>query len=237
MWRFDNKKMDDLCCRIAEEQYIRDCAVLWFTEIWFIHSLHVLQMWWDALKCAVKLLGGGRLLLLSNRHGVQTSIFKQNYLQPTWNIWPFDAECSTYQENSASYWALFSPTRTKHWKSSVSKHENTRPDAAFIVLGVNHCNLKSVSPKYEQYSTFPYKRNNMLDKFTAISKRHTLQSPSLTLLNLTTSPILLQPLKLNWSGLWKWTDNTLAALRQLMWCLGWLQETSTNIQRMLTLDY
>ena len=47
----------------------------------------------------------------------------------------------------------------------ISKYENTYPDAAFVVFGdFNHCNLKSVLPKYVQSITFPTRGKNMFDK-------------------------------------------------------------------------
>lgn len=88
-------------------------------------------------------------------------------------------------------------TRMKHCKSSNSidsECENTYPNAGSIVLDCNQCNLKSISPKYEQYITFPYSGNNTLHQcYSNIKKAYTAVPKS----NFDISDyiaILLQPL-------------------------------------------
>ena len=46
----------------------------------------------------------------------------------------------------------------------IGKHETAHPDAVFVVAGdFNHCNLRTVLPKYHQHVSFPTRDNNILD--------------------------------------------------------------------------
>ncbi|KAI4886686.1 hypothetical protein NFI96_027635, partial [Prochilodus magdalenae] len=48
---------------------------------------------------------------------------------------------------------------------AISKQETAHPDAVFIVAGdFNHCNLRTVLPKYHQHVSFPTRENNILDQ-------------------------------------------------------------------------
>ena len=47
---------------------------------------------------------------------------------------------------------------------AISKQETAHPDAVFIVASdFNHCNLRTVLPKYHQHVSFPTRDSNILD--------------------------------------------------------------------------
>lgn len=69
----------------------------------------------------------------------------------------------------------------KELHDMINEHENTYPDAAFIILGdFNHCNLRKNIPKLYQFVNFPTRRNktlyhcysNIRNAFTAEIKPH-----------------------------------------------------------------
>ena len=61
---------------------------------------------------------------------------------------------------------------------SISEHDNSYPDAAFIILGdFNHCNLRKYIPKLYKSVTFPTRGNKTLDQCYSNIKNAFLAAP------------------------------------------------------------
>ena len=66
----------------------------------------------------------------------------------------------------------------KELHGSISEHDNSYPDAAFIILGdFNHCNLRKYIPKLYKSVTFPTRGNKTLDQCYSNIKNAFLAAP------------------------------------------------------------
>lgn len=122
----------------------------------------------------------------------------------------------------------------KELHDMISRHENSYPDAAMVILGdFNHCDLRKTIPKFYQFVNFPTRGNRTLDKcysnikgaYTAVSKPHFGKCDHLAIL---LQPIYIKRLKVDSDSVRTvnmWTDSALEELR------GCLEATDMNIFR------
>jgi len=106
----------------------------------------------------------------------------------------------------------------KELHNMISRHENSYPDAAMVILGdFNHCDLRKTIPRFYQFVNFPTRGNSTLDKcysnikraYTAVSKPHFGKCDHLAIHTVRTVNM--------------WTDNALMELQ------GCLEATDMNI--------
>jgi len=120
----------------------------------------------------------------------------------------------------------------KELHNMISRHENSYPDAAMVILGdFNHCDLRKTIPRFYQFVNFPTRGNSTLDKcysnikraYTAVSKPHFGKCDHLAIL---LQPIYIRRLKADPDTVRTvnmWTDNALMELQ------GCLEATDMNI--------
>jgi hypothetical protein len=122
----------------------------------------------------------------------------------------------------------------KELHGSISEHDNSYPDAAFIILGdFNHCNLRKYIPKLYKSVTFPTRGNKTLDQcysniknaFLAAPLPHFGKSDHLAIIlrpacikRLKARPVTIKTVN-------TWTDSAQASLQ------GCLEATDWNIFR------
>ncbi|KAI4905610.1 hypothetical protein NFI96_003218 [Prochilodus magdalenae] len=173
-------KLDELRARITTQREIRDCCALILTETWLsdstpdsaiqlqTHSVHR----GDRTAASGKNKGGGVCVFVNNRW---CSDIKTVEKHCSTDLELLMVKCRPFylpREFSAVFiLAVYIPPRANSATAlgllhdAISKQETAHPDAVFIVAGdFNHCNLRTVLPKYHQHVSFPTRENNILDQ-------------------------------------------------------------------------
>ncbi|XP_036378778.1 uncharacterized protein LOC118773792 [Megalops cyprinoides] len=172
-------KLDELRARITTQREIRDCCALIVTETWLsakvpesavqlqTHSVHR----GDHTDPSGKVKGGGVCVYINNLWcGDVQTIHK--HCSP--HVEMLLLKCRPYylpREFSAVFLAaVYIPPRANSSAAlgklheAISALETAHPDAVFIVAGdFNHCNLRTVLPKYFQHVKIPTQDQNTLD--------------------------------------------------------------------------
>lgn len=172
-------KMDELRTRTTTQREIRECCALIFTETWTTdntpdsaiqlqtHSVHR----GDRTSASGKNKGGGVCVYTNDRWCLDTQVMEKHC---SVDIEVLMVKCRPFylqREFSAVFLlAVYISPRANRTAAlgllhdTISKHETAHPDAVFVVAGdFNHCNLRTVLPKYHQYVSFPTRDNNILD--------------------------------------------------------------------------
>ncbi|KAK0135720.1 hypothetical protein N1851_028397 [Merluccius polli] len=172
-------KMDELRARTTTQCEIRECCALIFTETWTkdntpdsviqleTHSVHR----GDRTSASGKNKGGGVCVYINNRWCSDVQVVEKHC---SVDIEVLMVKCRPFylpREFSAVFiLVVYIPPRADRTAAlgllhdTISKHETTHPDAVLVVAGdFNHCNLRTVLPKYHQHVSFPTMDNNILD--------------------------------------------------------------------------
>ncbi|KAI3375874.1 hypothetical protein L3Q82_003761 [Scortum barcoo] len=172
-------KLDELRARITSQREVRDCCALILTETWLSasvpdtaiqlqsHSTHR----GDRTAAAGKTKGGGVCIFVNNAWcgdvqivhkcctpDVELLLLKCRpfYLPREFSVVFLAAVYINPHANSAAALGIL--------HDIISAQETAHPDAAFIIGGdFNHCNLRTVLPKFYQHVSIPTREQSTLD--------------------------------------------------------------------------
>ncbi|XP_054643226.1 uncharacterized protein LOC129187667 [Dunckerocampus dactyliophorus] len=152
------------------QREIRECCVLTFTETWLTEDIpdSAIQLETfaayrgDRTLASGKHRGGGVCVYVNKRWCTDVQTMEKHCSQ---DIELLMVKCRPFylpREFSAVYLtAVYIPPRANTANALgllhdiIDKHETKHPDAVFIISGdFNHCNLRTVLPKYYQYVSF-----------------------------------------------------------------------------------
>ncbi|XP_054631629.1 uncharacterized protein LOC129181035 [Dunckerocampus dactyliophorus] len=172
--------MDELRARITAQSEIRECCVLTFTETWLTEDIpdSAIQLEsfaayrGDRTLASGKHRGGGVCVYVNKRWCTDVQTMEKHCSQ---DIELLMVKCRPFylpREFSAVYLtAVYIPPQANTANALgllhdiIDKHETKHPDTVFIISGdFNHCNLRTVLPKYYQHVSFPTRENNILDQ-------------------------------------------------------------------------
>lgn len=243
-------KMDELFCRMATQRYFKDCSVLCFCETWLGQrtpdeaitpaGYTVYRADRSETECG-KTRGGGTAILVKQSWSTDNMVISQSCSE---NVEYITVKCRPFYLPRELQCVILStvyihPAANEHnalkeLHDMISRHENSYPDAAIVILGdFNHCDLRNAIPRFYQCVNFPTGGNRTLDKcysnirnaYTAVSKPHFGKCNHLAIL---LQPIYIRKLIADPDTVRTvnmWTDTTLEELQ------GCLEATDMNIFR------
>ncbi len=241
-------KIDDLISRLATQRYIQDCSVLCFCETWLDQRTPdeaITPAGYSVYRAdrsaadSGKTRGGGTAILIKQSWSTDNTVISQSCSEDvefiTVKCRPFylprELQCiilsSVYIPPSAN-----EDTALRELHNMISRHENSYPDAAVVILGdFNHCDLRKSIPKLHQLVNFPTRGNNTLDKcytnirnaYAAVPKPHFGKCDHLAILLRPTYIRRLKADPVRVRTVMRWTDSALGELQ------GCLEATDMNI--------
>lgn len=238
-------KIDELRTRTSIQREIRECCVFTLTETWLTKDTpdsaidldtHAVYRG-DRTLASGKHRGGGVCVYINKRWCSDAQTVEKR-CSP--DIELLMVKCRPFylpREFGAVFViAVYIPPRADtasalgQLHDAISKHETKQPDAVFIAAGdFNHCNLRTVLPKYHQHVSFPTRENNILDQvysnvkgaYKAVPRPHFGRADHISIFLYPTYRQLLKQAPPVSKAVKVWNEETDLVLQDCFDCTNW----------------